>query len=92
VIWATGYRTDDRWIEVPGATAGGLAIHKRGISAIPGLFFIGREHQTCRASSLLCGVGRDAAFIAGEALSFLWSKALGGPPGSPPARRLTQEG
>jgi putative flavoprotein involved in K+ transport len=83
VIWATGYRTDDRWIEVPGATADGLAIHERGISAVQGLFFIGREYQTCRASSLLCGVGRDAAFIAEGALSFLWSKTLGTLPAVP---------
>ena len=63
VIWAAGYRTDDSWINIPGATEDGQAIQKRGISPIPGLYFLGRSFQTCRASALICGVSRDALLL-----------------------------
>ena len=64
VIWAAGYRDDASWIRVAGALdASGNTIEDRGISPVPGLFYVGRSWQSSRASALLCGVGDDAAGI-----------------------------
>jgi putative flavoprotein involved in K+ transport len=65
VIWAIGYRDEASWLQIPEAVnAQGNPIAERGISPVPGLFYVGRQWQHTRASALLCGVGADAANIA----------------------------
>jgi putative flavoprotein involved in K+ transport len=71
VVWATGYRTDDSWIALDGATENSVGVHSRGISPVPGLFYIGRSFQSCRASALMCGVGRDAHEVSWAVKSYL---------------------
>jgi putative flavoprotein involved in K+ transport len=67
VIWATGFRPDYRWINLPIFDEHGFPKHARGIApGAPGLYFIGLPFQTALSSSLLGGVGRDAAYIAGQ--------------------------
>jgi putative flavoprotein involved in K+ transport len=65
VIWATGYEDDGRWVTIPEAkdTRGGFA-HRRGVSPVPGLYFVGRSWQWTRGSALLAGVGDDASYVA----------------------------
>ncbi len=65
VIWATGYRDDSRWVAIPEAKdpRGGF-VHWRGVSPVPGMYFMGRSWQWTRGSALLAGVGDDAAFVA----------------------------
>ena len=67
IVWATGYRSDFSWIDVPGVKdeSGGI-IHRRGVADAPGLFFIGLTWQHTRGSALVGFVGDDAAFIAGR--------------------------
>jgi putative flavoprotein involved in K+ transport len=67
IVWATGYRPDFSWIDVPGvkAESGGI-IHRRGVTDAPGLFFIGLTWQHTRGSALIGFVHDDAAFIAGR--------------------------
>lgn len=36
----------------------------RGVSPVPGLYFMGRSWQWTRGSALLAGVGDDAAYVA----------------------------
>src|SRR5919206_2951102 len=64
VIWATGYRPDHSWIELPVTDPEGRLRHQRGVSEIPGLFFLGLSWQHTRGSALLGWVKDDAAFIA----------------------------
>jgi putative flavoprotein involved in K+ transport len=65
VIWATGYRDDSKWVAVPEVKdARGGFVHRRGVSAVPGLYFIGRSWQWTRGSALLAGVGDDASYVA----------------------------
>ncbi|HEY8520024.1 MAG TPA: NAD(P)/FAD-dependent oxidoreductase [Gammaproteobacteria bacterium] len=64
VIWTLGYRDDTSWVDIPGAVGADTFVHERGAAPVAGLFYVGREWQTCRASGLICGVGRDAASIA----------------------------
>jgi putative flavoprotein involved in K+ transport len=67
VIWATGYRDDSTWLPIPGvADVDGRFVHQRGVSPLPGLFFIGRSWQWRRGSALLHGVGDDAAYVVGR--------------------------
>jgi putative flavoprotein involved in K+ transport len=64
VVWATGYRTDHSWVDVPGAKdADGRLVHRRGVSAADGLFLVGQSWQWRRGSALLGWVGDDARFI-----------------------------
>lgn len=64
VIWATGYRSDYSWIHVPGVVADGRVVHRRGITAVPGLYFLGLSWQHTRGSALLGFVDADATYLA----------------------------
>ena len=64
VIWATGYRPDLAWINVPVLDRDGRLRHRRGVTDIPGLFFLGLSWQHTRGSALLGWVKDDAEFIA----------------------------
>jgi len=67
VIWATGFRPDYHWINLPIFDEHGSPKHSRGIvQDAPGLYFIGLLFQTALSSSLLGGVCADAAYIAGQ--------------------------
>ena len=71
VIFALGYRDETEWVAIDGAATESTFIENRGVSPVPGLYYIGREWQSCRASALLCGVHRDAAVIASQVKQFL---------------------
>ena len=66
VIWATGYRPDYSWIDIPGVTRDGKVIHRRGVTEVPGLYFLGLSWQHTRGSALLGFVHDDAAYLAGR--------------------------
>jgi putative flavoprotein involved in K+ transport len=66
VIWATGYRLDHSWIHLPVADEAGALRHRRGVSDVPGLYFLGLPWQHTRGSALLGWVKDDAEFIADE--------------------------
>lgn len=64
VIWATGFRSDYSWLDIPSIfNEAGFPIHKRGITDEKGLYFIGLPWQYRRGSALLQGVGYDAEYI-----------------------------
>jgi putative flavoprotein involved in K+ transport len=66
VIWATGYRSDYSWISIPGVTADGRVMHRRGVSDVPGLYFVGLSWQYTRGSALLGFVAADAAYLVDQ--------------------------
>jgi putative flavoprotein involved in K+ transport len=70
VIWATGFRVDHSWIDVPVFDENGRAAHERGVTASPGLYFIGQLWQHTRGSALLGWVKDDAAYIAEKVAAF----------------------
>jgi len=65
VIWATGYRPDHSWIQIPRVARDGQIAHQRGVTGVPGLYFLGLSWQHTRGSALLGFVGDDAAYLAG---------------------------
>lgn len=69
IIWATGFQPDYGWIDLPIVDQHGYPIHSRGvIQNFPGLYFVGLLFQSGLTSSLLGGVGKDAADIAARVL------------------------
>jgi putative flavoprotein involved in K+ transport len=65
VVWATGFRSDYGWVEIPGAIDdAGQVRHRRGVSEAPGLYFIGLPWQHTRGSALLGFVQHDARWLA----------------------------
>ena len=66
VIWATGYRADHSWIELPIFDEGGRLRHRRGVTDVPGLYFLGLTWQHTRGSALIGWVKDDADYIAGR--------------------------
>jgi putative flavoprotein involved in K+ transport len=64
VIWATGYRPDHSWINLPIFNDAGRLRHRRGVTDVPGLYFLGLTWQHTRGSALIGFVKDDAEFIA----------------------------
>jgi putative flavoprotein involved in K+ transport len=64
VVWCTGYHPGFSWIDLP-VFDDGRPRHNRGIvDDEPGLFFVGLKLLYSVSSSMVHGVGRDAARIA----------------------------
>lgn len=64
IIWATGYAFDFSMIELPVTDGDGFPIQTRGVSAFPGLFFVGLPWLHTAKSGLIFGVSEDARYIA----------------------------
>jgi putative flavoprotein involved in K+ transport len=70
VIWATGYRPDYSWLDVPVIDGEGRIRHRRGLTDLPGLYFLGLSWQWTRGSALLGWVKDDAEYIAREIAAY----------------------
>jgi len=70
VIWATGYRPDYSWIDLPVFEPDGRLRHRRGVTDVPGLYFLGLTWQHTRGSALIGWVKDDAEFIAEQIAAF----------------------
>ena len=64
IVWATGYALDFGWLQVDAFDAAGKPSHQRGVSAEPGVYFIGLPWLSRRGSSFIWGVWHDAKFVA----------------------------
>ena len=64
VIWATGFRLDHSFVRLPVFGADGRVEQRRGVTALPGLYFLGLPWLHTRGSALLGWVQDDAAYIA----------------------------
>src|SRR6266850_1502038 len=64
VVWATGFRRDFGWVDAPVLDDRGEPIHQRGVTGCEGLYFLGLPWLHKLKSSVLCGVGDDAAHLA----------------------------
>jgi putative flavoprotein involved in K+ transport len=66
IVWATGFATDFSWLKVDATDEDGKPRHQRGISAEPGVYFLGLPWQSRRGSSFIWGVWHDARFLADQ--------------------------
>jgi putative flavoprotein involved in K+ transport len=64
VIWATGYRPDYSWLDVPVLDRKGRIRHDGGVVEAAGLYVMGLPFMRRRKSSLIDGAGADAADLA----------------------------
>ncbi len=64
VIWCTGFTADFGWIRAGVTDDNGRPIHQRGVSPVPGLYFLGFPWLHTRKSGILHGIDEDARFIA----------------------------
>ncbi|HWZ41469.1 MAG TPA: NAD(P)-binding domain-containing protein [Bradyrhizobium sp.] len=64
VVWATGYRYDFAWIECPVFDQQGAPEQRRGVTGVPGLYFLGLPRMYKVKSAFLWGVGEDAEYLA----------------------------
>ena len=67
IIWSTGFIQNYKWIEIEKAVnENGFPNHVKGISPVRGLYYIGLPWQSHRGSALICGIGKDAAYVLSE--------------------------
>jgi putative flavoprotein involved in K+ transport len=66
IVWATGYGLDFGWIKINTFDEKGRPSHQRGVSGVPGLYFLGLPWLSRRASAFIWGVWHDAEYLAGH--------------------------
>jgi putative flavoprotein involved in K+ transport len=64
IIWCVGYRPDFSWVHVPVFTGGGSPSHRRGVTAVPGLYFLGLPWLHTWGSGRFAAIARDAKYVA----------------------------
>jgi putative flavoprotein involved in K+ transport len=60
IIWATGFRPDYSWLDVPVLDRKGRVRHDGGVVEAPGLYLMGQQFLRRRKSALIDGAGDDA--------------------------------
>jgi putative flavoprotein involved in K+ transport len=88
VIFTAGFRPDyARWVHLPAFDEWGFPLTADGAStAVPGLYFVGVHFLRTRKSSLLFGVGEDAAIVARSIARSLGGEDAAGEAAPSPAR------
>ncbi|MBC8006489.1 MAG: NAD(P)-binding domain-containing protein, partial [Prolixibacteraceae bacterium] len=79
IIWATGFRPDYSWLDVPVLDNKGYIRHDGGVVDVPGLYLLGMPFLRRRKSSLIDGVGDDARDLSAHLASYLGDRALSRP-------------
>ncbi len=64
IVWATGFALDFGWLKADTFDAKGTPLHDRGVSNVPGLYFLGLPWLSRRASPFIWGVWHDAKHLA----------------------------
>jgi putative flavoprotein involved in K+ transport len=88
IIWTTGFRPDFSWIDLPILDVDGLPRHRRGITDIPGLYFVGLPFQYGFTSHFVHGVDRDAEHVVAHLIQRSGARR----PGPGKARMKDKEG
>ena len=71
VIWATGFRPDYSWLDVPVLDRKGRLRHNGGVVDAPGLYVIGLPVLRRRKSSFILGAEDDARDIVTHLVGYL---------------------
>ena len=75
VLWATGFRPDHSWLDIPVRDRTGHIRHDGGIvTGAPGLYVLGMPMLRTRASTYIHGAAADSGALAGHLHSFLSSR------------------
>ncbi len=79
VVWATGFRPDYSWLDVPVLDRKGQLRHDGGVVDSPGLFVLGLPFMRRRKSSFIHGAEDDARDVAAAIVAHLERPARRGP-------------
>ena len=71
MVWATGYRPDYSWLNVPVLDRKGQIHHDGGITPAPGLYVMGLQFLRRRKSAFIDGAAADAADLSAHLASYL---------------------
>ena len=71
IIWATGFRPDYSWLDVPVFDRKGRVRHDGGVVEAPGMYLMGMPFLRRRKSSLIDGAGDDARDLSAHLASYL---------------------
>jgi putative flavoprotein involved in K+ transport len=71
IIWATGFRPDYAWLEVPVLDRKGRVRHDGGVVDSPGMYLMGLQFMRRRKSALIDGAGDDARDLGAHLAAFL---------------------
>jgi putative flavoprotein involved in K+ transport len=64
IVWCIGFRTDYSWIDLPLFNGRGQPSHVRGVTSLPGIYFLGLPWLYTWGSGRFSGVARDAEYLA----------------------------
>jgi putative flavoprotein involved in K+ transport len=71
IVWATGFRPDYRWLDVPVVNAKGQLNHEAGVVDSPGLYVLGLPVLRRRKSTFICGIEDDAREVIEHLAGYL---------------------
>ncbi len=71
VIWATGFRPDYAYLEVPVLDRKGRVRHDGGVVDAPGMYLMGLQFLRRRKSALIDGAGDDARDLSAHLAAYL---------------------
>jgi len=63
IIWCIGFESDFRWVELPAFNGRGYPVHHRGVTTVPGLYFLGLPWLNTWGSGRFSAVGDDARHL-----------------------------
>jgi putative flavoprotein involved in K+ transport len=75
LVWATGYRPDFSWLDVPVFDRKGRIRHDGGVVDSPGMYLMGAQFLRRRKSALIDGAGDDARELSAHIASWLAGRA-----------------
>jgi putative flavoprotein involved in K+ transport len=71
IVWATGFRPEYGWLDVPVADEKGHLRHEGGVVDRPGLYALGLPVLRRRRSTFICGIEDDAREVTGHLAGYL---------------------
>ena len=71
IIWATGYRPDYSWLDIPVLDRKGFICHDGGVVESPGMYLMGMQFLRRRKSALIDGAGADAKELSAHLANYL---------------------
>jgi putative flavoprotein involved in K+ transport len=75
IVWATGYRPDYAWLELPVLDRKGMVRHDGGVADLPGLYLMGLHFMRRRKSTLIDGAADDARDLSDHLSAYLDGRA-----------------
>jgi putative flavoprotein involved in K+ transport len=76
IVWATGYRPDYSWLDVPVFDRKGRIRHDGGVADSPGMYLMGLQFMRRRKSALIDGAGEDARELSAHIVSCLGRQSI----------------